>query len=90
MDKTKEWEMVEALIEGHRSGDYELHGDHLLFLFNPTDSGYKEPGLFQLLDPYMPAEEQLPEWKMKTLYWLYEWHEEENYMPYDEFEYEVY
>lgn len=85
---TKEWEMVQELLKAFHDGDIELYDDHLLFLCNPTPAEGQEPGLNELLDEDEDAGEQLPEWKIKKLYWLYDWKIEGEYTPFEEYEVE--
>lgn len=86
MDAQKEQGMIEELLEAFHNGEIELHENHLLFLCNPLPAEGQEPGLNELLDPNLDPGEQLPEWKVKRLHWLYDWKIEGNYCPEDEFE----
>lgn len=72
----KEWDMVIEILEAYGKGEIDLHGNHALFL--------KE--LHDHMDENLSMEDQCPEWMIKKLYWLYEWHIEQNYMPENEFE----
>lgn len=71
-----EWLLLLELLEAHGEGSITLHDNHLEFLGD----------LYRHLDPYAKAEDELQDWQIKKLNWLYRWHIEHDYTPESEFE----
>lgn len=67
--------MVEELLGGYNSGEFDLHDDHHIFL--------EELALY--LDPYLPMIEQKSDNEIILLHWLYEWKCNQNFTKYDDF-----
>lgn len=73
---SNEWNMILEIMEAHGEGSITLHDNHLEFLGE----------LHANLDPYANAEDELPDWKIKKLNWLYQWHIENDFVKEEDFE----
>lgn len=73
---SREWELVEELLKGHKQGDFDLYDNHLSFLETIAEN----------LDPNVDAETELYDWQIKKIYWLTEWHLNNHFVPEYEFE----